>query len=62
MSSFLDYYTNDEVHGSSSWFQYPEKTAEHICGVVGGHAVVCGVINPCQTWPMPHMTLIGEIG
>ena len=39
-----------------------KKTAEHICGVVGGHAVVCGVINPCQTWPMPHMTLIGEIG
>ena len=34
--------------------------AEHIWGVVGGHDNVCGVIHPCQTWSMPHITLIDK--
>ena len=33
-------------------------TAEHIRGVVGGHDVVCGVIHPCQIWPMLYVPLI----
>ena len=35
-------------------------TDDHIWGVLGGHDVVCGVVNPCQTWSIPHITLIGK--
>ena len=33
-------------------------TAEHVWGVVGSHALVCLLIQACQMWWMPHMTLI----
>ena len=33
-------------------------TAEHVQGIVGGHDVVCGVIHPYQTWPMPQISLV----
>ena len=31
-------------------------TASYVWGVVCGHAVVCGVFHPCQTWYMSHIT------
>ena len=36
-------------------------TAEHVRGVVGGHAVMCGVIHPCHMWSMPHITPIKQL-
>ena len=32
--------------------------AEHVWGVVGGYAMVCGMIQAFQTWSMPHVKLI----
>ena len=32
-------------------------TVEHVWGLVRGHAVVCGVIHPSQTWLKPHITI-----
>jgi hypothetical protein len=44
------------------FFPKTKVTAENVQGVVGGHAVVCGVIHPCQMWSMPHVTLIKQWG
>ena len=35
-------------------------TAEHVLGVVVGHAVVYGVIYPCHMWSMSHITHINQ--
>ena len=35
-------------------------TSEHVRGIVGVQTVVCGVIDPCKTWSMPHITLIKQ--
>ena len=32
--------------------------ADHVQGIVGDHAVVCGVIHPCHIWSMAHITFI----
>ena len=56
----LDYYTTDEVHSSSSWFSKTRVTTDHIMGVLGGNVVVCKIIQHCQTWSMPHITLIKQ--
>ena len=32
--------------------------ADHAWGVAAGDDVVCGVIHPCQTWLIPHITLM----
>ena len=55
----LDLYNTGELHGSSS-STTTRVTAEHVRGVVGGHDMVCGVIHPCHTWSMPHITLIKQ--
>ena len=36
-------------------------TSEHVLVVVGGHAMVCGLIHPCQTYSMPHITFIKQL-
>ena len=62
VSSSLGHYITyaDEVHcvGSFSFLPKTRVTAEHIRGAVGGHAVGCKVIHPCQTWSIPQITLI----
>ena len=35
-------------------------TAEHEGGVVGGNAVVCGVIHPYEKWYISHVTFIKQ--
>ena len=62
VSSSLRHYISDKVHGlnlfSSSWCRV---TIEHFWSVVCGHAVEWGVIHPCHTWSMPHITLIKQL-
>ena len=59
-SSSLDHYTTN----GGIWFQLlvPKNRviAYHVLGVVGGDAVLCGVIHPCQMWSVPHITLIKQ--
>ena len=33
-------------------------TFEHVCSEIDDHDVIYGVTHPCQTWSMPHITLI----
>ena len=60
VSSSLDHYTTDEVHGLSSWFIISRATTENVWGIVGGYGGVCGIVHPCQTLSMPHTTLRKE--
>ena len=43
-------------------FSYKTRVrAEYARGVIGDHAVVCGVIHHSQMWAMPHITLIKKL-
>jgi len=35
-------------------------TPEHVLGVVGGHAVVFGVVLPCQMFSLCHIIIIEQ--
>ena len=53
--------SKDGIHGPYPWFKLfipkTRVTTEHVWGVVVGHAVVNGVIHPCQTCYITHITL-----
>ena len=51
-------------HWWGTWFKFlSPKTrvrAEYVWGIVGGHAMVCLLIQSRQMWSMPHVTVMQQ--